>query len=563
MKYNDYPYQRIDIEAFRSNMDEWRKQFNETESVDVQSDIIQKVDEFEREYASYQAIASLNYNRNVNDAEAKAEKEYFDSIGPQASEISNAFNQDLVNSKFRSELEIKWGKQYFNQIELDLKTFDPSIMDMLLEETKLRNEYTQLIAGAQIEYNGETYNLAGLGPFHKDSERDIRKSSYEARLNWFQGNADAFDELYDKLVKLRHEIATTLGYDSFTELGYMRMGRSDYGPKEVANFRSQIVDYVVPLVKKLNKQRQEILGLDHLYFYDGINYKEGDPKPKGTPDDLVNKAVKMYDELSPETGEFFHKMVDKDLMDLVNRDGKMAGGFCTGFPKYGRPYIFSNFNGTDHDVTVLTHEAGHAFQSYESRKQPLVSYLWPTMEAAEIHSMSMEFITWPWMDLFFEEETDRFKYKHLAGALSFLPYGACVDHFQHWVYENPEATPQDRKDKWKELEAQYRPGQDYDGMPFPESGALWQQQLHIYQMPFYYIDYTLAQTCAFQFWMRFNKDDKNAWNDYLTLCQAGGSKPFSELVELAGLKSPFKSGTLKDVANEIFAWLENIDVKNL
>jgi len=299
MKYNDYPYQRIDIEAFRSNMDEWRKQFNETESVDVQSDIIQKVDEFEREYASYQAIASLNYNRNVNDAEAKAEKEYFDSIGPQASEISNAFNQDLVNSKFRSELEIKWGKQYFNQIELDLKTFDPAIMDMLLEETKLRNEYTQLIAGAQIEYNGETYNLAGLGPFHKDSERDIRKSSYEARLNWFQGNADAFDELYDKLVKLRHEIATTLGYDSFTELGYMRMGRSDYGPKEVANFRSQIVDYVVPLVKKLNKQRQEILGLDHLYFYDGINYKEGDPKPKGTPDDLVNKAVKMYDELSP------------------------------------------------------------------------------------------------------------------------------------------------------------------------------------------------------------------------------------------------------------------------
>ncbi|MBT6939302.1 MAG: M3 family oligoendopeptidase, partial [Candidatus Marinimicrobia bacterium] len=347
MKYTDYYYERIDIEAFRVNMESWRKEFNEADSVEVQSNIIQKVDEFEREYASYQAIASLNYNRNINDEDAKSEKEYFDSIGPQASEISNGFNQDLVDSKFRKELEEKWGPQYFSQIELDLKTFDPSIMDMLLEETKLRNEYTQLIASAQIEYNGETYNLAGLGPFHKDSDREVRKSSYEARFNWFQDNSEAFDTLYDKLVKLRHKIALTLGYESFTELGYMRMGRSDYGPDEVANFRQQIVDYVVPIVAKLREQRQEILGLDHLYFYDGINYKEGDPKPKGTPEDLVNKAVKMYDELSPETGEFFHKMVDEDLMDLVNRDGKMAGGFCTGFPKYERPYIFSNFNGTD------------------------------------------------------------------------------------------------------------------------------------------------------------------------------------------------------------------------
>lgn len=324
MKYTDYHYERIDLENFRSNMDEWRKQFNEADSAEVQSEIIQKVDEFEREYSSYQAIASLNFNRNINDEDAKAEKEYYDSLGPKISEIINPFNQDLVNSRFRSDLEEKWGKQFFSQIEMDLKTFDPSIMDMLLEETKLRNEYTQLIAGAQVEFKGETYNLAGLGPFHKDSDRNVRKTSYEARFNWFNENADTFDALYDKLVKLRHKIAQTLGYETFTELGYLRMGRSDYGPKEVANFRQQILDHVVPIVEKLKEQRQNILGLDHLYFYDGINYKEGDPKPKGSPEELVEKATKMYDELSPETGEFFHKMVDEDLMDLVNRDGKMG-----------------------------------------------------------------------------------------------------------------------------------------------------------------------------------------------------------------------------------------------
>ncbi|SVC49573.1 uncharacterized protein METZ01_LOCUS302427, partial [marine metagenome] len=382
-------------------------------------------------------IASLNFNRNIHDEDAKAEKEYYDSIGPDIQEIYNKLDKAVDTSTYKDELREEWGDTYLKNIEMNLKTFDPKIKEMLRQETDLRNEYTKMIGGAKIEFDGETYNLAGLAPSHLDKDRDVRKRSYAARFGWFEENADAFDQLYDKLVKLRHKIATTLGYDNFTELGYLRMSRSDYGPEEVANFRKQIVDYVVPIVEKLKEQKKAILDLDHLYFYDGINFKEGDPKPKGTPDELVEVARQMYHELSPETGEFFDIMINEDLMDLVNRDGKMGGGFCTSFPKYDRPYIFSNFNGTDHDVTVLTHEAGHAFQCYSSRKQPLVGYLWPTMESAEIHSMSMEFFTWPWMDTFFKEETDRFKYKHLAGSLSFLPYGACVDHFQHWVYENP------------------------------------------------------------------------------------------------------------------------------
>jgi M3 family oligoendopeptidase len=256
-------------------------------------------------------------------------------------------------------------------------------------------------------------------------------------------------------------------------------------------------------------------------------------------------------------------MVKDDLMDLVNRDGKRPGGFCTSFPKYDRPYIFSNFNGTDHDITVLTHEAGHAFQNYSSRKQPLLKYLWPTMESAEIHSMSMEFFTWPWMNGFFKEDTERFKYKHIVGSLSFLPYGACVDHFQHWVYENPEATPKERKDKWSLLETIYLPGRDYDDLEYPKSGGIWQGQLHIYQMPFYYIDYTLAQTCAFQFWSKSQTNQDNAWKDYIRLCEAGGSLPFTKLVELAKLNLPFEDGCLETVVANIKEWLKNIDVKSL
>ena len=563
MKYNDFPYKRISVDSQKELMAGWLNRFEKAESADEQISVLKEVDEANREYSSYQAIASLNFNRNINDEAAKAEKEYYDTIGPEMQEIHNKLDKAVDVSTFKDELRAMWGDTFLKMIEMDLKTFDPKIMDMLRKETELRNEYTQLVGGAQIEFDGKTYNLAGLGPFHTDQDRDLRKRSYHARFQWFAENADQFDELYDKLVKLRHKIAVTLGYENFIELGYLRMSRSDYGPRDVAKFRKQIVEHVVPIVTKLREQKKEILGLDHLYFYDGINFLEGDPKPKGTPDELVAGAQKMYHELSPETGEFFDIMVNEELMDLVNRDGKMVGGFCTAFPKYNRPYIFSNFNGTDHDITVLTHEAGHAFQCYSSRKQPLTSYLWPTMESAEIHSMSMEFFTWPWMETFFKEETERFKYKHIAGSLSFLPYGACVDHFQHWVYENPEATPIERKEKWLEFEALYLPDRDYDDIEFPNSGGIWQGQLHIYQMPFYYIDYTLAQTCAFQFWIKSEDNREKAWEDYYRLCQAGGSLPFTGLVELAGLKLPFDDGCLESVVQKVTKWLDDMDVSSL
>jgi M3 family oligoendopeptidase len=563
MKYSEFPYKRLTVDSQNALMMDWLVRFEGAESAEDQITVLEEVDDASREYASYVSIASLNFSRNINDEAAKSEKDYYDSIGPDIQEVYNKLDQAVDASRFKADLTEKWGATFLEKIEMELKTFDPKIMDMLRKETDLRNEYTKLTAGATIEFDGKSYNLAGLGPFHTHADRDLRKRSYAARFQWFENNADEFDDLYDKLVKLRHEIATTLGYKNFVELGYLRMGRSDYGPDEVANFRKQIVDHVVPIVTKMLEQKKAILGLDHLYFYDGINFKEGDPKPKGTPDELVAGAQDMYHELSPETGEFFDIMVNEELMDLVNREGKRPGGFCTSFPKYDRPYIFSNFNGTDHDITVLTHEAGHAFQCYSSRKQPLVSYLWPTMEAAEIHSMSMEFFTWPWMEQFFKEETDRFKYKHIAGSLSFLPYGACVDHFQHWVYENPEATPKDRKSKWLELESIYLPNRDYDDIEFPKSGGIWQGQLHIYQMPFYYIDYTLAQTCAFQFWIKSEENREEAWSDYYRLCQAGGSLPFTALVELAGLKLPFDDGCLESVVEKVSNWLDSVNVSSL
>ncbi|HEY0262462.1 MAG TPA: M3 family metallopeptidase, partial [Chitinophagales bacterium] len=224
-----------------------------------------------------------------------------------------------------------------------------------------------------------------------------------------------------------------------------------------------MIDFVVPLSTELRKRQAKRLGVHALNYYDvPLNFLSGNPTPKGNPDWILDNGKKMYAELSPETKEFFDFMTEYELLDLVNKKNKQAGGYCTHFSKYKAPFIFSNFNGTSHDVDVLTHEAGHAFQCYQSRNQDIEEYLFPTYEACEIHSMSMEFFAWGWMDKFFQEDEAKYKFQHLASAILFLPYGCAVDEFQHIVYENPEFTPQQRNEAWLEVEKKYRPWMNFE-----------------------------------------------------------------------------------------------------
>ena len=556
MKYSQYPYKRIDLEKFQKNVTIMINDFKSAESADKQIQIIKKYQQIQKENQTYGSIAHLNFARNTKDSKAVEENKFYDEISPEITAIDNQFTKAIDSSQYKQELLEKFGKHFFNLIDMELKSFDPKLIDLMKEENELSNEYRSLLAGAEMDYKGKTLNLAGLSPYMQDTNRETRKEAYTLLDRFFNENEEKLDVIFDKLVKIRHKKAQVLNFDNFIPLGYLNMNRSDYGAQEVSEYRKQIVKHIVPLVKKINQKRKDILGYEEMFIYDTLYFKEGNPKPKGGLDFQVKQAETMYSELSKETKDFFDMMVNEELMDLENRAGKSGGGFCTSFPSLERPYIFANFNGTDHDVTVLTHEAGHAFQCYQSRNQPINRYLWPTYEACEIHSMSMEFLTWDWMHLFFKEDTDKFLFKHLAGSLAFLPYGALVDHFQHWVYENPEASPKERKKQWLELEQIYQPGKNYDDLDFLKDGGFWQKQAHIYEMPFYYIDYTLAQICAFQFWIRMKEDKESAWKDYLELCKAGGSMSFLDLVKLANIKSPFDSKVFEEVANNINDWLE-------
>lgn len=559
-KFSSIEYKRPDFEQVSSTFNKLLSDFDNAKSAQEQSEVFDKINLLRNEFQTYASIASVRNSIDTTNAYYENEKKFFDEHEPLFRDLNIRLYKALGNTPFKEDLMKKFGNQIFNIAEVSMKSFDVSIIEDLKEENRLGTEYTKIIATATVEFEGQNLNFSQLEPYEQSKDRSVREKAVKAKYAVLEKKLDDFDRIFDRLVKVRTQIAKKLGYHNFVELAYHRLHRTDYNAADVAVFREQIQRHVVPVSNALRERQAKRLGLQSLSVFDmGLMFNSGNPSPKGSPEWIIENGRKMYSELSPETKEFFDFMVNNELMDLVTKKGKAAGGYCTHFPKFKAPFIFSNFNGTAHDIDVLTHEAGHAFQFFQSRHFELDEYTFPTYEACEIHSMSMEYFSWPWMELFFKEDAEKYKFAHLSAAVLFLPYGAAVDEFQHIVYENPDLTPEDRRKVWLKMEKKYRPFMDYAGIPFLEAGGLWMRQLHIYRSPFYYIDYCLAQICAFQFWQKSENDFKTAWADYLTLCKAGGSKTFLELVKLANLNSPFDPTAIQEVMADVSAWLNKVD----
>ena len=564
MKFNEYKYEHLDLEKIKKEFSELIKSFEKTENVEGQVNAFDEIIKLRNHIETMQTLVSVRHSIDTNDEFYDKENEYMDEISPILFGFTNDFYKALVNSKFKDELIQKYGKFLFDLAENTLKTFSPEIIPDAQEENRLSSKYSKLIASAKIDFDGKELNLSQMVPYTQSKDRNVRIEAAKKVAQFFAENQDEFDNIYDSLVKVRTRMAQKMGYKNFVEFGYKQLSRLEYDAKMVEGYRKQVLENIVPLHTELCERQGKRLGVDKLKFYDeAIKFNSGNADPHGSPEWILNNGKTMYKELSKETDEFFTFMTENNLLDLLSKKGKMSGGYCTYIPEHKAPFIFANFNGTSHDIDVLTHEAGHAFQVYQSRRFEVPEYLWPSYEACEIHSMSMEFLTWPWMDLFFENDTDKYKFIHLSEALLFIPYGVTVDEFQHWVYENPEATPKERREKWIEIEKKYLPTRDYGEVEELKNGIFWFRQGHIFSSPFYYIDYTLAQVCAFQFWIKSRENREKAWQDYLNLCKLGGSKPFFELMKSANLKNPFEEGTLAFVIPKIKEYLDNVDDMNL
>ena len=558
MKFSEMPYVRPDLAAFQAKGEEIAKRIAQAASADEAVKAYQEFDKIQGEVNTALSLAYVRHTIDTRDQFYDQENDFADEAGPALQETSQKVNQALLDSPLRAQLEERMGKLLFTNLEIAVRTFDPKNMVLMQEENKLQSQYQKLYASAMVEWNGEMLPLPKLGPYKQSPDRSVRKAAYEAEGKWFDAHQTELDELYDKLVKNRTAQARNMGYDNYLQLGYDRLGRNCYGPAQVAAFRDQIAQDMVPIVARVKKDQEKRLGVDKLKYWDDVLlFPDGNADPQGTADEILAAGKQMYHELSPETAEFADFLWGNELLDVLSKEGKAPGGYCTEFSAYKAPFIFSNFNGTSADVDVLTHEAGHAFAGFRAMRKGYLGYMVsPTIESCEIHSMSMEFLTAPWHEKFFGPLTRKYEIGHCEDALIFIPYGCMVDEFQHRVYEHPELTPAQRNELWLKLEEKYRPWVDFEDLPFYGRGAGWQRQLHIYLYPLYYIDYCMAQTVAFQFWMASLADRGDAWERYLRFVDAGGTKTFAGLVAEAGLKLPYDDGCIREVGGAISAWLD-------
>ena len=564
MQFQEYAYQHMDALSLQKQLSELAEQIQQAKTIEQVQDCIKKVDTIRRFVATQVSLVEIRHTVDTKDAYYTKEQEYLDTVLPELEKDYEKINRTLLESSFLEELKHRLPETFFLQKEMDLKAFDPIIIEDMQEENRLMTKYQALIASAEIPFDGEIYNLSSLEVKTNSSDRIVRKRALQAYWNWFEQHEEEVAQIFDQMIKVRTRMAQKLGYDNFIALGYARMHRYDYNQEDVAKYRRQVLKDVVPLCSALYKRQQKRLGYDTLHAWDEkVEFLQGNPTPKYDRAELVKRAQKMYHELSKETGVFFDFMVEHELLDLDSKPGKAAGGYCTFMPDYKSPFIFANFNQTQHDAEVLTHEAGHAYQIYESRDIYPSDCVWPTYESCEIHSMSMEFFTHPWMQSFFEEDVNRYYYSHMAGSLKFLPYGVLVDHFQHEVYTHPEMSHKERMDTWRRLEKEYLPHKNYEEVEILERGGWWMRQAHIFMSPFYYIDYTLAQVCAMQFWARMENKDPKAFEDYQHICKIGGTLPFRKIVKEAGLIVPFEEGCLAQVTGSVSQWLDEISEEEL
>ncbi len=562
-KFSELEYKRPDIAALKKNMSQHFAAFKKSKSYDEAKKAFLELQHATDGAMTMGTIASIRNTADLSDKFYEGEMLWLGKEMAKLSPFMKKINKGIIESPFRKQLEEEFGAQLFKDTEMSIKLITAKNIPLAIAENKLTTEYSKLVGLCSTDFRGEKCNFYGLLKHMESTDREERKEAFEAWAKLYEGVAPKLDEIYDKLTANRCKQSKNLGFASFIDYIYPARGRYDYTAEDAANFRELVAKYITPFCDRYAKDQAARLGIDKIKYYDeSLFYPDGNPTPKGSKEEMLAAANKMYHELSAESGEFFDFMMQYDLFDLETRPNKHMGGYCTELRDYKAPFIFSNFNGTSADVDVLTHEAGHAFEAYLAmRNQEIPAYAFSTSEINEIHSMSMEHFTYPWMELFFGDDVERRITSHLFGAISCIPYLVSVDEFQHRVFENPKMTADERYAAWRKIELKYMPWRDYDGNEFLEKGGFWMQKQHIFLYPFYYIDYALAQVCAFMLYRRMCENREKAWSDYVRLCKAGGSKGYFELLELADLKKPFDeetfAETLKFVQDKLDGMMNN------
>ncbi len=550
-KFSNLKYERPNFDELKEFYVDLTKKLKSAVSFDEVDNLIKEEEKVSGHTSTMCVIASIRHTVDMSDKFYETEDEVINNAMPELSAYSQNFFKELLACPFTKEIDEKYGDYLLKSVKLSVDSFSKKNIPLMQRENELCNEYQKLISSCKEKVCGEDCNIGGIRKYFSSSDRNVRKEAWKAFSHFFESNSKKLGEIFDELVKVRNQMGVNMGFKNFIPLGYMLQGRLDYNENDVASFREQVKEVLVPFCTKVYEAQAKRTGVDKVMSYDEeFIFSDGNAKPIGDREYLVEQAKKMYHDMSKETGLFIDYMLEHELMDLDNKPNKMATGYMTSLYDYKAPFVFSCFNGTTGDVDVLTHEMGHAFAGYEAmREQPLSAMCNEATDIAEIHSMSMEQFAYPYAELFFGDKAEKYRFEHLQEALTFVPFGVAVDEFQHIVYENPNMTAEERISAWKGLEEKYMPWRDYDGDEFFGKGGWWYHKIHIFLYPFYYINYTLTTMGAMEFKKKMAEDKENCWKDYMTLCKIGGAVGYKDILKKANLSIPFEKGTVKKVTS--------------
>ncbi len=496
--------------------------------------------------------AFLNFVENIEPEARRAEQAMKVRLLSVAT-TDDALGDDMVTTlrRMRNQYEL------FREVNIPLFT----------ELAKLGNEYDKITGGLKADWDGEEKNLSQLSVLLQHEDRDVRERAWRTTMELWQSKRDELNALYAKMLALRTQIAANASMADFRDYTYRAYNRFDYTPQDSIRFQNAIEKVVVPAAARLYERKRQQLGLSSLRPWDVTVDASGQPplKPYQVQDELIQGSLNMFEQVDPGLARFLATMAEEGLLDLDTRSGKALGGYCASLPWRQRPYIFMNGAGRHDDLQTMLHEAGHAFHAFESFELPLTWQADVPMEFCEVASMGMELLAAPYLTrdaggFYSTAEAARARIEHLGGIITFLPYMAVVDAFQHWVYTHPEeaADPANCDARWGDLWTRFMRGIDWSGFE-EERVSGWHRKLHIFQAPFYYVEYGMAQVGALQVWRNALRDQAEAVATYRSALRLGGTRPLPELFEAAGAEFQFDEEMLSELVGLVEDTLNQLE----
>ena len=499
----------------------------------------------------------------TDDPEAeKAYLDFLENIVPRIKPWHDKLGRLYLESPARQELERRRFEVFDRELQNQVELFREENIPLQTDDAKLGQQYQKICGAMTVQWRGEEKTLQQMAPYAEDIDRAVREEAWRVVAARRLQDRDALNEIFNEMIRIRTRIAHNAGCENFRDYQHRAYNRFDYTPADCAVFHEAIEREVVPLLAELRRRRRQKLDLENLRPWDLNVDPDGNPplKPFTEAEELEAGCATIFGRLSGPLAEQFETMRRRGLLDLGSRKGKAPGGYQSTLDEVRLPFIFMNAAGTSRDVSTLLHEGGHAFHAFASREQSLLAYRSAPMEFSEVASMSMELFGLNHLDVFYpkSDEARRARRRHFEEIIQIFPWIATIDAFQHWIYLNPEHTNEQREEKWLELDRRFSPEMAWAGLEL-EHRALWQRQLHLYQVPFYYIEYGIAQMGALQLWLQFRDQPQQTLENYRRGLALGGSRPLPELFEGAGIRFDFSAATLRPIMQAVAQVLEEED----